>query len=149
MFERLLIPLDGSPFAERALQPGFEMAKAFGAEVILVRVVTASEVVPALAPTYQWTSSLLLRAEAEAAEQYLRATRQQWGGAEVSVDIRVLAGAPAGAIVTAAQEAGVNLIVMSTHGRSAVGRIIYGSVAEAVLRGAQVPVLLIPTRLPH
>ena len=54
-------------------------------------------------------------------------------------------GAPAQEIVAAAREAGADLIAMSTHGRGGLGRLIFGSVAEAVLREAEIPVLLMRT----
>ena len=56
----------------------------------------------------------------------------------------MLSGTPPEVIVNFAREQSIDLIVMSTHGRSGFSRLIYGSVAEAVLRGAHLPIMLIP-----
>src|SRR5204863_7745799 len=68
--------------------------------------------------------------------------------ADVPVHTRVLVGAPPEKIVETAIEAAADLIVMSTHGRTGLTRLLYGSVAEAVLRGSPVPVFLVPNRVP-
>jgi nucleotide-binding universal stress UspA family protein len=65
----------------------------------------------------------------------------------IPVRTRVLAGVAPELIVATAAEEPVDLIVMSTHGRAGLTRLLYGSVAEAVLRGAHTPVLLIPSRV--
>jgi nucleotide-binding universal stress UspA family protein len=151
MYQRILVPLDGSPFAERALEPAFDIARAFGCEVVLLRVVSPEEmleVTPALATHLSHMDGFSLRHEEEAAATYLCQMKGRWAWREVPVRTQVVPGTPAEAIVGAAHAAAADLIVMSTHGRSAVGRIIYGSIAEAVLRGAQLPVLLIPVRVP-
>ena len=69
------------------------------------------------------------------------AARLEVGGLKVVISIRF--GQPADEILTYAQELGCDMIVMSTHGRSGVGRWVYGSVADKVLRGSKIPVLLI------
>src|SRR6185295_14135634 len=66
----------------------------------------------------------------------------------LSLRKRVLCGAPPEMIIAAAAESGADLIVMSTHGRSGLMRLLYGSVTEAVLRGSPVPVLVVPNRVP-
>lgn len=60
----------------------------------------------------------------------------------------VAVGAPPSTIITLAAQLGADLIVMSTHGRAGLGSLLYGSVAEAVLRAATVPVLLVPVHQP-
>jgi nucleotide-binding universal stress UspA family protein len=147
MYKRIVVPLDGSPFAERALEPAFDVARAFGAEIVLLRVVTPEDALgglPTLSPRYVDLGGYGMQQEEAAASAYLVQAKARWSGQGVPMQTRVVAGAPAEAIVGAARDLDADLIVMSTHGRSAVGRILYGSVAEAVLRGAHLPVLLIP-----
>jgi nucleotide-binding universal stress UspA family protein len=91
---------------------------------------------------YPKLSSLHEHNECELAESYLRSTQAQWVG--VPMTTRVATGSAPAMIQEAAAQAGIDLIVMSTHGRTGFSRLLYGSVAEAVLRGTHLPVLLIP-----
>ena len=81
-----------------------------------------------------------------AAEGYLHAIQSQWQATGVPVSTRVAIGAAPELIVHVANQINADLIVMSTHGRSGLSRFLYGSVAEAVLRGTQLPLLLIPAK---
>jgi nucleotide-binding universal stress UspA family protein len=151
MFGRILVPLDGSELAERALEPAFSIARMFASEVILLRVALLEEAsLAATAAPLAFTE--LARSshyfEVEAAEAYLSRLGEARAGQASAIHTQVVRGTPAQVIVEAAQQARIDLIVMSTHGRSGLGRLIYGSIAEAVLRGSQVPVLLIPNRHP-
>ena len=147
MFHTILVPLDGSLPAERALEPAFGLAEKFGSQVTLLRVVVAEPSLAAL-PYMGAPRHVPERAgfafELAVAKDYLAGIRAAWLGRGVQVRCQVLHGAPPEQIIGAAEDGGAGLIVMSTHGRSGLGRLIYGSVAEAVLRGARVPVLLIP-----
>ncbi len=147
MFGRIVIPLDGSALAERALEPAFRIAGMFGSEVVLLRVAVAEEVSVAAA-TYPFADlgRPPLQFELQAAETYLGRIAGARAGQAAAISTQVVRGTPAQAIVEAARQAKADLIVMSTHGRSGIGRLIYGSIAEAVLRGAQIPVLFIPNR---
>jgi nucleotide-binding universal stress UspA family protein len=147
MFKKILLPLDGSERAERALDPAFQLAEQFGGEVILLRVAVPEPVLaslPGLSSRPYGLYDAELRRDQEEAEAYLSALELQRRGAGVPIHTETISGAPAEMIATVAQEKAVDLIVMSTHGRSGVSRLLYGSVAEAVLRGARLPILLIP-----
>jgi nucleotide-binding universal stress UspA family protein len=148
MFKRMLVTLDGSPFAEAALEPAFAMAEKFRSEVVLVQVVMPAElaVTAGQGTTYYDLKRLCEQQECEAAGRYLRRIRGEWLASGVTVRAEVAVGPPPATIIALASRYEVGLIVMSTHGRSGLSRLIYGSVAEAVLRGAQVPVLLVPIR---
>lgn len=150
LFKRILVPLDGSELAEKALEPAFELAQQSGGEVILLCVAVAAEelMVGVTAMTmrpYELQRGSLHYAQ-EKAEAYLRGIKSRWLNARVPIYTEVISGTPPELIVAVAKEQEVDLIVMSTHGRTGVSRLVYGSVAEAVLRGARLPVLLIPVR---
>ena len=150
MFDRILIPLDGSALAEHALEPAFRIARVFGSEVVLLRVAVAEEVsLAATAAPYPFADlgRPPLQFELQAAETYLDRIAGARAGQAAAINAQVVRGTPAQAIVEAARQAKADLIVMSTHGRSGIGRLIYGSIAEAVLRGAQIPVMVLPNRL--
>lgn len=149
MFKRILIPLDGSDLSERALLPAFELAKKFQAQITLLRVVLADLLALASAgsgPQYLHLSDMREANERAECEAYLQAIQTQQRASGVPVTTQVVVGAAPELIVRIADQCGAELIVMSTHGRSGLNRFLYGSVAEAVLRGTQLPLLLIPVK---
>jgi nucleotide-binding universal stress UspA family protein len=77
------------------------------------------------------------------AEEYLAPLAVELRNKGVRVETRVRRGQPADEIIAAARATGADLIAMSTHGRSGLGRLVFGSVAEAVLRQAGIPVFLL------
>lgn len=146
MFRKILVPLDGSDLAENALEAAFALARQFRSEVILLRVVVPDEILvslPALLPPAALYPAKSFH-QSEEAEAYLFGVKVRWSASGVRIRTEVAAGTPPEVIVTFAREHAVDLIVMSTHGRTGFSRLIYGSVAEAVLRGAHLPVLLTP-----
>ena len=148
MFKHIMIPLDGSLLAEQALAPACSVAERFGGRLLLLRVVTGERSLPGLphlAGRQPGGTGSLARPLFEEAEAYLAGLRLP--SPTIPVSTRVLSGAPPELIIATAAENNVDLIVMSTHGRAGLTRLLYGSVAEAVLRGATVPVLLVPSRV--
>jgi nucleotide-binding universal stress UspA family protein len=148
MFRTILVPLDGSTLAEQALGPACRIAEKFGSALLLLRVVSqdrSTSTLPLLAPRLSSDAPAPApRPVMDEAEAYL--TGLALPSSIRSVRTQVLAGAPPELIVATAEASDVDLIVMSTHGRTGLVRLLYGSVAEAVLRGASVPVLLVPSR---
>lgn len=130
MFARLLVPLDGSRRSERAIPYAAGLAKAFDGELVLVHDATFSargEDVP-------------LTADPMARIAHIATGLSEMG---LRVRMQVVHGAAAEAILRAADDEQADLIVMSTHGRSGLGRWLYGSVADAVLRETTRPIVLV------
>jgi nucleotide-binding universal stress UspA family protein len=137
---RILVPLDASPLAESALQPARELAESLGAELLLVQVVRwAASVATFGVPDIDIAE--IDRQLTEAAEEYLARVKEQLDTRQ-PVETRVLHGPPADILIdlTAAQH--IDLVVMTSHARSNLGRAVIGSVADRMLRG-QAPVTLI------
>ena len=137
-FDKILIPLDGSPFAEAALPKAMELVGSNpDATLILLRAVEA-RTLPGVDPIDAQVSVV------HEAEDYLEtvAARLRKDGVP-TVRTSVWYGAAARAILEAARTANPDLIMMSTHGRSGIGRLIAGSVAESVVRGTRIPIFLI------
>jgi nucleotide-binding universal stress UspA family protein len=133
----ILVPLDGSDVAEAALTPAVELARTSGAKMVLLRAAEAHSG-PLTDPVEAQVQVM------REAEQYLTAAQSRVKGAGVSqVEVSAWYGPPAEAIVEAARHRKVDLIVMSSHGRTGVARLVMGSVAESVLRTTAVPILLI------
>jgi nucleotide-binding universal stress UspA family protein len=144
----ILVPLDGSPLAERALPYAVRIASAMGAQLRLVRACVA-------APPVLLDSGAAVRVAiaVHAAELHdaRRAMDQQVAALRsvgASVDGVVHSGDAPDVILGEAQACGADLIVMTTHGRGGLTRALYGSVADAVLRRSTVPVLLVPEAVP-
>lgn len=135
MIRTILVPLDGSPLAERALPAACRLARLAQARLMLVRVAR------------HFTSlSDPVAAQLEAvgeAESYLSALEKDLASRGFNVESEVHYDTPASAIVLAARLYGADLIVMCTHGRSGLTRALLGSVAARVVHDVPVPVLLV------
>jgi nucleotide-binding universal stress UspA family protein len=141
-YSHILVPLDGSELAERALEPARSLVHAFGARVSLARVVQPVIMAyPYTAPVASDSAEIDERV-GELAREYLEG-RSNVFSATTRVDQCVLYGSAAPQLVDLAESGDVDLIVMTTHGRSGVGRAVLGSVAERMLHG-KVPVILVP-----
>jgi nucleotide-binding universal stress UspA family protein len=132
----ILVPVDGSALAEAALPKAMELAEASGARVLLLRAAQASSL-PGVDPTEAQVKVV------EEAEAYLARLKERLTTPGVKVETSVWYGPAACAIVEAAGIHKVDEIVMTTHGRSGLGRLLLGSVAESVLRSTTTPILLI------
>ena len=144
MYKEILVPLDGSELAEAALPHARELAKAFGARMTLLTVVEPISIYPQpgmIGPVV--SVAMNIQEEMENAKQYLQKIEENMKAKGLEVRKVVIEGDPASRICDYAHETGADLIVMSTHGRSGIQRWVYGSVADRVLRGAKIPVLLI------
>ena len=146
MFKRILVPLDGSDLAERALGPALAIARQAGGEVHLLRVpVMEAALVPASAGLggydLYWPGQAIDASRAEAHE-YLDALAKDRAEAGFTLIPHIVEGDVAGTILDFAWEQGVDLIVMSTHGYSGITRWEMGCITEKVLRSAANPVLV-------
>jgi nucleotide-binding universal stress UspA family protein len=153
MFKKILIPLDGSSQAENALRPGLWLAQQSGAEVILLRAPVYKEAPSKAAAVFDFLRPELTREETRLqAERYLKSVRQMQMGGDTPLRLLVQGADAAAAIVDVAAAEGVDLIVMSTHGRTGLRRWLLGSVTEKVVRAADRPLLVvrsaaIPTKI--
>ncbi len=141
MFKKILLTLDGSTLAERAIEPALAIGKMAGAEVLLLRVIPAlSEKSPEAGPSeeYQEFSETVVRATA-----YLEKVASRFAGESVKTRILVPAGSPYSEILRIAHTENVDCIVMTTHGGTALERALLGSTTEQVMLRTRRPVFLI------
>ena len=134
---RMLIPLDGSALAEAAIDAALDLRGGAPSTLILLRAAEA-HTLPGADPTEEQVAVV------REAETYLAAVSDRLakrGGG--NVETGVWYGPAAAAIIEAANLKKADLIVMSTHGRSGLGRLIVGSVAESVLRGTTTPLCIV------
>lgn len=147
MYERMLVPLDGSEVAEAILPFAEQVAGPLDAEVVLLRVVEPPSPVELVASAGAVAPDIFTLRDMEA-KSYLSEVQRRLSKKGLRVRTRVaLGGPPAEEILAAAQATSADLIAMATRGRSGLGRALFGSVAESVLRASPVPVLLIRTTI--
>jgi nucleotide-binding universal stress UspA family protein len=142
MFQRILVPLDGSETAERALPVAARIARATGGTIVFVRVVLppvefgtySAERIVALKPT-------AFEARLAEAESYLKAlsSRDDLAGIKTGADL--VSGAASPAIFSIARSERVDLIVMCSHGETGLRRWVFSSIAQQAVRHSPVPVL--------
>jgi nucleotide-binding universal stress UspA family protein len=145
---RVLVALDGSPLGERALPPALAVARALGAQVVLVRVNDQLPLNP-LEAGLMWEWEPLSSDEPavdemrHAAEAYLREVVARHGLGPDEAQTLVLDGAPADRLQEYARLSAIDLIAMSTHGRTGLRRWLYGSVTAKVMHGTDRAMLIV------
>jgi len=138
MYRKILVPLDGSDLAARALPYARVLAHQHGAQLLLVRAVESH-----LLPIRDHATAQ--QDDADEADAYLaRCAAQLSDDGDLDIEVVVSRGTAEQGIVNQITDRGADLVVMSTHGRSGLGRFFMGSVADDVLRHSPVPVLLVP-----
>jgi len=143
VYKRVLIPLDGSALAEQALPHAIALARHFQAELTLLKVVEPLPHARGMSVADLERIRHQLNAWAHDYLEGLVADIQQQG---ISVQKLTIDGRPHTRITQYAESSQADLIVMSTRGQSGLSRWLMGSVADRVVRGATVPVLLVRTR---
>jgi len=142
MYKKILVPLDGSHRSEKILPHVEALAERYGCEVIFLRVVRY--------PQLNAYNSMELGTYHKNCEEIVESTRAQlnllageFREKGIDTDIHVTAGSIVREIVDMAVSEDVDLITMSSHGRSGLSRVFYGSVAAGVLHQIDRPILMI------
>jgi nucleotide-binding universal stress UspA family protein len=143
LYSTILVPLDGSSQAERAMPVAARVAQRTGGSIALVQVVQAPlEFESGAAPAATWALPAHPE-ERETALRYLASVRQAHIPAETPTQTYVLAGPPAAMILAASVELRADLIVMTSHGRTGLGRWLLGSIAAEVARDSRIPIFVV------
>ena len=154
MYEKLLVPLDGSKLAECVLPHVEELARSCGTKEVILVSVTEGIIGYKAAPEYKPPGPFLqLRTVSRVpvavgkkqgqAQRYLGRIAKRLRNKGIEVRSEVLLGNPAQEITSFAEHDGVDLIVMASHGRSGPSRWAHGNVAEKVFRATCVPILMV------
>ncbi|HEU5102414.1 MAG TPA: universal stress protein [Roseiflexaceae bacterium] len=154
-YARIVVALDGSARAELVLPYVETLAEQFGSSVTLLRATTPAAAIagpavaatmPPLAPNVAATPidpSAVVAAERRQVERYLHAVAQRLRSRGLMVSPEQHEGSAADVIVRRARELDASVIAMTTHGRGGLERLVFGSTADAVLRHAPCPILLV------
>lgn len=141
--KHILIPLDKSVLSEKALETAFTIAKGVNAEVTLIKVlIPLSEILKV-----SDNNAEFIEEQSEIREkrniEYLTSIQEQYKDTSVKINIVIETGEPAEKIIEYANNNSVDIIVMTTHGRTGIQKWVYGSVSGKILNGARHPVLLV------
>jgi nucleotide-binding universal stress UspA family protein len=137
MYERILVPLDGSELAEVALPYAEELAARLGSNITLLNVSESAE------DQYRHMHQFYMQKMVENAKQGTERKLRKPVTKRIKVDSAVLVGHPAEGVVDYAHKEKIGLIVMSTHGRTGIRRWAIGSVAYKVVKAASQPIVII------
>jgi nucleotide-binding universal stress UspA family protein len=141
----ILVPLDGSPLAEAALVPASAMAKLFGAELLLVQVVwplSAGNLLPVPFPAGY--DNEVIGVQRKETQEYLDSVANDLGERGVAARATVVVGHNvAEALLDLAHPQRIDLVAIATHGRGGIRRLMLGSVADKLIRGAGPPALVV------
>ena len=136
MYKSILVPLDGSTLAEHILTEIEALALLLEAKLNLI-CVSKAHVLPGVDPTDAQVRVV------NTANEYLETIQERLSGKNLEIEIHTPYGNPADKILEVSRRRDIDLIAMSTHGRSGIGRWLLGSVAEKVVRHSEIPVLLL------
>ena len=149
MFKNILVCLDGSKLAEQILPYVKDEALLHKSRMVLIQVVPSPVVVtpgvPGVAGGAVVSDITLRQSERtrQEAESYLNNLAEEMRGTGLKAEVAIEIGSPGQKIIDYAEKNNIDLIALATHGRSGLGRAIFGSVADFVLKGSGMPVLLI------
>ncbi len=147
MYKNIMVPLDGSPLAECVLPHVKSLAGGCVMDMVtFIRVVEPLKLAytigaEGMIPEKQWQE--IIRDRKPAADRYIKKLLSRMKYDKVAVKGEILEGPAAESLADYATKKGVDLIIISTHGRSGVSRWVWGSVADRILRSACVPVLMV------
>ncbi|GAB4575323.1 MAG: universal stress protein [Anaerolineae bacterium] len=142
-YRRILVPLDGSDWSESAIPHAIQIARSHDAEIILL---TAYQ-----KPMHEYEDQMALANVTQISDQirdrarnYMMARRNELRAQGVNASFIIVEGKPpADAICEYVEQENIDLVIMSTHGRTGLARFLFGSVAQKVLQAVRVPVMLI------
>ena len=142
-FEKLLVPLDGSEVAAGVLPFVEDVAKRFGASLVLYHAVPPISAYPGFETVNPQLDGKVLQEMQQQAKELLSAAARDIEGRGTHATVAVSIDLAVDGILRAAKETGADLIAIGTHGRSGLGRMVMGSVANAVMRRSTLPSLLV------
>lgn len=145
MYKKILLPTDGSEYANNAAKHAIWIAHASGAEIIALNVIETSSLVGLPAEDLIVRIKEMLKEEGRLALEHIfdMANKEETEEGELKVTLKTKEGSPADAILKTIEKEGVDLVVMGTSGKHGLDRFLLGSVTEKVVRSAKCPVLAV------
>ena len=145
MYQKILVPLDGSKRADRILPHVEELARRYQAKVIFLQVVEHKAITTPEGAFTNLTDQEFVQAKKQA-EAHLKGLQGEFRGKNIESKTHVVYGPVVEAILNMAAQEGVNLIALASHGRGGLAKVFYGSVAAGLLQRVDRPLLIIRSR---
>ncbi|MBI5458569.1 universal stress protein [Methanobacterium sp.] len=147
MYQKILLPTDGSKFAENAAQHAIWIASRSGAEIIVLNVIETSSLVGLPAEDLIVRIKEMLKEEGrrslERISEMVTESEKESKIEDIKITLKTEEGSPADAILKTVEKEDVDLVVMGTSGKHGLDRFLLGSVTEKVVRSAKCPVLAV------
>ncbi|MFO7867153.1 MAG: universal stress protein [Candidatus Aminicenantes bacterium] len=141
--KKILCPTDFSEPSYKAVKAAGDLAEKFSAELILLHVVSPVPLPSATTPPSGFNVSLYQDELKKSAEKSLNEIKEKYVSSRVNADSKIIHGHPADRITKTAEDENYDMIVIATHGLTGLKHLVFGSVAEKVVRTSSVPVLTI------
>jgi nucleotide-binding universal stress UspA family protein len=145
MYEKILVPLDGSRRAE-AILPHVQKIARMGQSTVLLMKALQDKMRVGTSPTQTQITSGEEEQRKKSAEVYLENLTEELRRMDIKAESKVVYGSPVETIIKVAEEDKADLIAIASHGRSGLGRVFYGSIAAGVLQAVDRPLLVIRSR---
>lgn len=142
MYKKILLPTDGSKFAEKAEKHALFLAEASGAEIIALSVVETSFSIGLPSDDTIFHINQMLKKETEKNLEKVEKMKED-AHSDVKITLKVAEGSPADVILDTIEKEDIDLVVMGSSGKSGFDRFIMGSVAEKVVKAAECSVLVV------
>ena len=145
MYKKILLPTDGSEYANKAAEHAIWIARASGAEIIALNVIETSSLVGLPAEDLIVRIKEMLKEEGRVALEHIfeMATKENLEEGDLKVTLKTKEGSPADVILKTIDKEDIDLVVMGTSGKHGLDRFLLGSVTEKVVRSAKCPVLAV------
>jgi nucleotide-binding universal stress UspA family protein len=147
MYHKILLPTDGSKFAEKAAEHAIWIASRSGAEIIVLNVIETSSLVGLPAEDLIVRIKEMLKEEGrrslERISEMVTESEKEYKIEDIQITLKTEEGSPADAILKTVEKEDVDLVVMGTSGKHGLDRFLLGSVTEKVVRSAKCPVLAV------
>ena len=143
LIKRILVPLDGSRVGEAAIPCTEALARALGAELVLIQVMEPVITWAGFEGSVSYATPQDEESRKAAAMAYLASVGKPLKESGISTSIAVGFGSSADQIIDYAEANAIDLIAMSSHGRSGIGRWVFGSITSKVLRAGDTPLLVV------
>ncbi|HIH61730.1 MAG TPA: universal stress protein [Methanobacteriales archaeon] len=142
MYKKILLPTDGSEYANKAAEHAIWIAKESGAEIVALTVMETSTFIGLPADDLIIRIKEILEEEASNSLDKIKKLVEE-SGHDIKLTLKTDEGSPADSILNTIEEEGVDLVVMGTSGKHGLDRFLLGSVTEKVVRSAKCPVLVV------
>jgi nucleotide-binding universal stress UspA family protein len=140
----IVVPLDGNPLAEAALEPALGLARLFEASVTLLKTVTYPVMISSYLPDTVEDNEAFIRQAEEGAMAYLNAVKSRIVDGTTNIDVAVMVSQrPAAGVLHQVDEVAADFVAMASRNRHGLARAALGSIADKVIRGSKTPVLIV------